>query len=234
MIQRTLTENRTRPLSADEQLRLIAEYRQTHDPAIEKRLVETNLRLVAKLARQLDRTHGRSFDDLLQEGCLGLIEGIRRFDPVHGARLSTYAAFWIRAFIVKHQMDNVRLVRSVRTRAERAAFFQGIINSSEVSLDAPVSADHTSLNDFLADPGPEPDRRAETEELTRKALTAATDLEGRLSGRELTILRERVLADDPTPRPAVAKRVALSGERVRQIEGNLRLAIRTQLESAAA
>src|SRR5215469_12746161 len=109
MTQRLLTDARTRPLSADDQRRLIVEYRRTNDLRIAEKLVETNLRLVAKIARQLDRTHGRSFDDLVQEGCLGLIEAIRRFDPAHGARLSTYAGFWIRAFILKHQMDNVRL-----------------------------------------------------------------------------------------------------------------------------
>jgi len=234
MIQRILTEARTRPLSADQQLRLIAEYRRTNDPRIVQQLVETNLRLVAKIARQLDRTRGRAFDDLLQEGCLGLMEGIRRFDPAHGARLSTYAGFWIRAFIIKHQMDNVRLVRAVRTRAERAAFFKGVVGSKEVSLDAPVTADRAPLGDFIADPAPEPDRRFEVAELTLKAHTAAIKLERRLSGRELTILRERVLAEDPTPRPVVARRVALSGERTRQIEVVLRTAIRDELEALPA
>jgi RNA polymerase sigma-32 factor len=221
MIQRILTEARTRPLSPDEQLRLIAAYRENEDPRIIRQLVETNLRLVAKIARQLDRTHGQSFDDLLQEGCLGLIEAIRRFDPAQGARLSTYAGFWIRAFILKHQMDNVRLVRAVRTRAERAAFFRGVVSSTEVSLDAPVTADRESA----------PDRQVEAAELAHKAHAAATKLERRLSARELTILRERVLADDPTPRPVVAKRVALSPERIRQIEGGLWMAIRDELEA---
>ncbi|MES1165849.1 MAG: sigma factor, partial [Verrucomicrobiota bacterium] len=72
---------RTNPLPAPEQDRLIRRLRQTGDPVIERRLVESNLRLVLKIARQLDRTHGRAFDDLVQEGCLGLIEAIRRYDP---------------------------------------------------------------------------------------------------------------------------------------------------------
>ncbi len=229
-----LSESRTRPLSADEQLRLVAEYRKTGDPRIEKVLVETNMRLVAKIARQLDRTGGRCFDDLLQEGCLGLIEGIRRFDPAHGARLTTYSVFWIRAFIIKYQMENVRLVRAVRTRAERAAFFRGVVGSKEVSLDVPVSADHGPLSDFVADQAPEPDRQVEAAELVHRTRQAASNLEGSLSSRELTILRERVLTDEPTPRPVIAKRVSLSGERVRQIEGGLRMAIRDRLEAPLA
>jgi RNA polymerase sigma-32 factor len=231
MSQPLLSSPRTRPLAADEQLRLVREYRKTKDPRIESRLVETNLRLVAKIVHQLDKTHGRSFEDLLQEGCLGLIEGIRRFDPDQGAQLLTYAGFWIRAFIRKYQMDNVRIVRAVRTRAERAAFFRGTVGSSEVSLDAPVAADRSPLGDFMADPAPEADRRLETAELTRKAHSAAMKLEGRLSGRDLTILRERVLADEPTPLRAVAKRVALSKERIRQIEGGLMTAIRHEIEA---
>jgi DNA-directed RNA polymerase specialized sigma subunit len=70
MIHQVLGTERTRPLSTDEQARLLAAYRETKDPRIERRLVETNLRLVAKIAHQLDRTDGRSLEDLIQEGCL--------------------------------------------------------------------------------------------------------------------------------------------------------------------
>jgi RNA polymerase sigma-32 factor len=230
MLQQLLSDARTRPLPANEQLRLMRAYHRTKDPAIERMLVETNLRLVAKLARQLDRTHGRSFEDLLQEGCLGLVEAIRRFDPERGAALSTYAGFWIRAYIGKFQMDNVRIVRSVRTRAERVAFFKGVVCPPEVSLDAPVSPDRTPLVEFMPDPGPEPDARVEAAELTYKARKAAKTLAGRLSRRDLTILNSRVLSDEPTPMQAVAQRMALSRERVRQIELGLMTAIRHELE----
>ncbi|HVV48226.1 MAG TPA: sigma-70 family RNA polymerase sigma factor [Polyangia bacterium] len=233
MIQRLLSHPGTRPLPADEQLRLIVEYRESKDPRIEKRLVETNLRLVAKIAHQLDRTRGRSFDDLFSEGCVGLVEGLRRFDPAQGARLSTYAAFWIRAYIHKYKMDNVRIVRAVRTRAERAAFFRGIVGATDVSWDAPVARDRAPLGELIADPAPAPDRRLERAELTRKARAAARSLERRLNGRDLTILRQRVLADEPIPLRAVARRVAVSGERIRQIELNLKAAIRDALEGGS-
>jgi RNA polymerase sigma-32 factor len=210
---------------------MVAEYRRTGDARIERALVETNLRLVAKLASQLDRTHGRCWDDLLQEGCLGLLQGIRRFDPTRGTRLATYASFWIRAFIVKYAMDNVRLVRVVRTRAARVAFFRGSIGSQEVSLDAPTEPDRGPLGDLVADPALPADRRLETAELACKARRSAAKLERRLIGRDLVILRERVLSADPTPLRALAERVALSRERVRQVEGRLRAAIRHDLEA---
>lgn len=234
MIRHLLSSPCTRPLSANEQLRLVREYRRTKDPRLEEKLVETNLRLVAKIVYQLDRTRGRSFDDLLQEGCLGLVEGIRRFDPGQGAALSTYAAFWIRAFIHKFQMENVRLVRAVRTRAQRAQFFRGTVGFEEVSLDAPVAPDRSPLVDLIADPAPPAEHRFEAAELTRRARTAATKLERSLTGRDLTILRERVLADEPTSLRAVAKRMALSSERIRQIEGGLMTAIRNELEERPA
>jgi RNA polymerase sigma-32 factor len=213
--------DRTRPLSADEQNRLILELRRTGDPAIEHRLVESNLRLVLKLARQLDRTNGRGFDDLVQEGSLGLIEAIRRFDPGKGTRLSTYAAFWIRAYIMKYAMENVRIVRAVRTRAERAAFFKGQVGCVETSLEAPAGREGTPLSEVMPDPGPPADLQLETAELAWRVRRSADALAPRLPVRHLTILRERLLADEPTSRPAVARRVSLSGERVRQIEGEL-------------
>lgn len=63
------------------------------------------------------------------------VEAVRRFDPARGARLSTYATLWIPAFIFKYAMDNVREVRVVRTREQRAALFQGRVGSTEISLE---------------------------------------------------------------------------------------------------
>lgn len=225
---------RTTPLPPAEQDRLLRELRRTGNAAIERRLVESNLRLVLKIARQLDRTRGRAFDDLVQEGCLGLIEAIHRYDPAKGARLSTYAAFWIRACMMKYAMDNVRIVRAVRTRAERAAFFKGVVGSAEVPLDARRGPDGTSIGDVIADPEAPADRRLETAELAWWVRRSADALAPRLPGRHATVLRDRLLADEPLPRQRVARRMSLSGERVRQIEVELQSMIRSQLVPAAA
>ena len=225
---------RTRPLSAAEQDRLIRELRRTADPAIQRRLVESNLRLVLKLARQLDRTRGRTFDDLVQEGTLGLLEAIRRFDPGKGARLSTYAAFWIRAYIMKYAMDNVRIVRAVRTRAERLAFFKGQVAFNEVSLEAPASRDGVPLVEAMPDPGTPADLQLETAELAWRVRRSADTLALRLPVRHVKILRERLLDDEPASRRAVARRVSLSGERVRQIEGELQAMLHKNLRQPVA
>ncbi|MFL5307655.1 MAG: sigma-70 family RNA polymerase sigma factor [Polyangia bacterium] len=224
--------SRTKPLPAAEQDRLMRELRRTGDPAIQRRLVETNLRLVLKIARNLDRTRGRSFDDTVQEGCLGLIEAIRRFDPTKGARLTTYAGFWIRAYIMKYAMDNVRIVRAVRTRADRAAFFQGVVAPAEISLDARDSSDGTTLADVLPDGEIPADRRLELAELASCVRRSARRLAPRLPPSHREVLRQRLLAEAPAPRQSVARRMSVSGERVRQIELQLRSMLRSELAAA--
>jgi RNA polymerase sigma-32 factor len=225
----SLDDRHARPLPAAEQQRLASAYRKTRDPKIEDRLVHANLRLVVKIARELDRTRGRQLEDLVQEGALGLIQAIRRFDPAKGASLITYAAFWIRAFVMKHIMENVRVVRVVRTRAERVAFFHGVVGAAEVSFDAKSVRDARPLKDLVADPAPRTDEVVETAELVQRVREVVARLEGRLESRDATILRERLLTDEPRSLGDLGRRVSLSGERVRQIEGRLRAEIRTSL-----
>ena len=230
MIHHLLDRAACRPRPVNEQMQLVCEYRRTGDAKIERILVESNLRLVVKIARQIDRSQGRCLDDLVQEGCLGLMEGIRRFDPNRGTRLSTYAAFWIRAYILKFTMDNVRVVRVVRTRAGRAAFFKGVVGGAEVSFDTAVGPDAAPIGQHLPDPAPRADWLLERAELARGIERSAARLEQRLGSRDRTILKERLLAAEPATLQTVATRVCLSAERVRQIEQGLKTAIRAALE----
>src|SRR5690606_29076086 len=62
--------------------------------------------------------------DLIQEGNVGLVQAVQRFDPYQGVKLSSYAAYWIRAYILKYLLDNIRLVRLGTTRAQRKLFFR--------------------------------------------------------------------------------------------------------------
>lgn len=102
---------------------LIEEYGRTRAPAIEDQLVRSQLGLVWRLARQ-HRVRGVDLEDLVQEGALGLLEAIRRFEPRRGVRLSTYAAWWIRAFQWRFLLRNHRLVRIGTTEAQRRIFFR--------------------------------------------------------------------------------------------------------------
>lgn len=93
------------------------------DRTAARRLVVHNLRLVVKMAYKYKRTWA-SVLDLVQEGNVGLIEAVQRFDPFKGARFSTYAAFWIRAYMLRYLLEHSRMVRIARTRTGRKLFFR--------------------------------------------------------------------------------------------------------------
>ena len=109
-------------LSAEEQNRLAVRYRETGDVSAAYQLVTTNLRLVVKIAHEYRRT-AFSLLDLIQEGNIGLMQAVRKFDPYRGVKLSSYAAWWIRAYIIRYIMDNWRLVKIGTTRVQRRLFF---------------------------------------------------------------------------------------------------------------
>jgi RNA polymerase sigma-32 factor len=107
------------PLSREEEAALAREYRETGSRDALFRLVTANLMLVVRVALSFRRA-ARNLLDLVQEGNLGLLQAIDRFDPEVGARLPTYAGWWIRAYMVKFLLDNARLVRVGTTNARRA------------------------------------------------------------------------------------------------------------------
>ena len=225
-----IDQERSRPLGLAEQQRLAALYSQTRDPRIEHRLIEANLRLVIKIAREANRVHRHPLEDLVQEGTLGLIRAIRKYQPTKGANLSTYAGIWIRACVRKHIMDNVRVVRGVRTRKQRADYFRGILEVTQVSLDTPRTKGARPLQDLLIDPAPAADDVVEAAELTHRLRSETARLKARLSRRDAIILNERLLAEDPKPLRMLARRLSLSGERVRQIEVKLLSTIQGEFE----
>ncbi len=105
-------------LDRDEEHRLALHYRETGDRESAYRLVTSNLRLVVKIAMIYHKVH-KNLLDLIQEGNLGLIHAVRKFDPNRGTRLTTYAAWWIKAYILKFLLDNSRLVKLGTTNARR-------------------------------------------------------------------------------------------------------------------
>jgi RNA polymerase sigma-32 factor len=110
-------------LTREEEQRLFEEYRRTGDKKIETRLVESQLGLVGRLA-QVYLLKGIDPHDLFQEGAIGLLEAVRRFDPSRGTRLSTYASHWIRAYVFRYTLANYRLVRLGTTERQRRVFYR--------------------------------------------------------------------------------------------------------------
>ena len=133
-LRRYLAEiSRFAPLSRDEEHKLAVEYRETEDRETAYRLVTSNLKLVVKIAMIYHKVY-RNLLDLIQEGNLGLIQAVRRFDPYRGTRLPTYAAWWIKAYILKFLLDNTRMVKIGTTNTRRKILMN--LNKEKRELEA--------------------------------------------------------------------------------------------------
>jgi RNA polymerase sigma-32 factor len=109
-------------LSREEEHEVAVLYSQSGDPRLARRLITANLRLVVKIAQDYRRAH-RNLLDLIQEGNIGLIHAVQKYDPYRGVKLSSYASWWIRAYILKFILANWRLVKVGTTQAQRKLFF---------------------------------------------------------------------------------------------------------------
>jgi len=109
-------------LSREEEHELAVEYAKRRDPQIARRLITANLRLVVKIAHEYKRAF-RNLLDLVQEGNLGLLQAVEKYDPHRGVKLSSYAAWWIRAYMLKYILNNWRLVKIGTTQVQRKLFF---------------------------------------------------------------------------------------------------------------
>jgi RNA polymerase sigma-32 factor len=111
------------PISREEEHELAVKWVEEGDVEAARRLVLANLRLVVKIAMDYRRAWVNVLD-LIQDGNVGLMEAVQRYDPYQGVKLSSYAAYWIRAYILKYILDNFRIVRLGTTRAQRKLFFR--------------------------------------------------------------------------------------------------------------
>jgi RNA polymerase sigma-32 factor len=109
-------------LTPEEEHTLAVTYAQTGDVKAAARLVTSNLRLVVKIAYDYRRAY-RNLLDLVQEGNIGLMQAVKKYDPYKGVKLSSYAAWWIRAYILRFILNNWRLVKIGTTQAQRKLFF---------------------------------------------------------------------------------------------------------------
>lgn len=121
------------PLSREEEHKLALQYSETGDRETAYRLVTSNLKLVVKIAMIYHKVY-RNLLDLIQEGNLGLIQAVQRFDPHRGTRLPTYAAWWIKAYILKFLLDNTRMVKIGTTNTRRKILMN--LNKEKRELEA--------------------------------------------------------------------------------------------------
>ncbi|MEZ4409668.1 MAG: RNA polymerase factor sigma-32 [Polyangiales bacterium] len=255
-------------LTPDEEHALAVRYAETGDVEAAARMVTANLRLVVKIAYEYRRAY-RNLMDIIQEGNIGLMQAVKRYDPYRGVKLSSYAAWWIRAYILRFILNNWRLVKLGTTQVQRKLFFNlnkekqrlasmGIdptsselarrldvpenevvdmdrrLSGGDVSLDAPLGdgdGKATTRMDLLPASGASVDEALSGFELDDMVRARLAAFEQTLSGKDITIFRDRLVADDPATLQEIGERYGISRERVRQLEKRLQDKLRVYLQS---
>ena len=262
-MQLFLNEVRRHPLLTKEEEIGLAKRIEDGDAEAKERMINSNLRLVVSLAK---RYQGQDLPllDLIQEGILGLIRAVEKFDWRRGYKFSTYATFWIRQAIQRGIANKARTIRipvHIGQRERKIARFQRELQQSfgrpptdeEVaeaadlkvedieelrdaartvtSLDRPVGEEgEAAFGDLLPSELPEPEEEVDVS-LRSEALMRALD---QLPDRERQVVQLRfgVNGGEPTPLRETGRRMGLSPERVRQLEGKAlkRLASTREME----
>ncbi|MGD9157508.1 MAG: RNA polymerase factor sigma-32 [Desulfobacteraceae bacterium] len=110
-------------LTKEEETELAIRVKEHNDEEAAYRLVTSNLRLVVKIAMDFHRYWTKSLLDLIQEGNLGLIQAVRKFDPYRGIKFSYYSSYWIKAYMLSFIMKNWKLVKIGTTQTQRKLFY---------------------------------------------------------------------------------------------------------------
>lgn len=116
-------------LSKEEEESLINQLHETGDIEAAKKLVVSNLRLVVKIAMEYKSAY-KNVMDLIQEGNIGLMKAVSKYNPEKGAKLSYYASWWIKSYILKFILDNFRLIK-IGTTAEQKKLFYNLMREKE-------------------------------------------------------------------------------------------------------
>jgi RNA polymerase sigma-32 factor len=139
--------SRHKLLSIEEERELTAELLRTGDIDVAKKLVLANLRLVVKIALEYKSAH-KNIMDLIQEGNIGLMKAVSKYDPSKGAKLSYYASWWIRSYILKFILDNFRLIK-IGTTQEQKKLFYNLMREKQRLMNMGINPDVKLLSDNL-------------------------------------------------------------------------------------
>lgn len=252
-----LQEIRKYPLlTREEEMDLAKRYFEDKDPQIAQKLVHSNLRFVVKVAAEYSK-FGSKMIDLIQEGNVGLMHAVKEYNPYKGARLITYAVWWIRGYIQEYLMRQYSMVRIGTTQNQRKLFYQlqkhkEVLTSAksadqiralskeldipedeiqvmaqrlfmrDTSLDKKVDEDSTSsmmdLQSTPEEPLDETLARLEQLELLKEKIQ---DIRPELTEKELILLDERILNDQPLTLQEIGHKYGITREAVRQTEARL-------------
>ena len=249
--------NQVEQLSREEERELALRVK-AGDREASRRIAEACLPFVVSIAIEY-RRWGVPLEDIIQQGNVGLIRAVAKFDPAKDCRLATYAAYWIRAEIREYVVRAYRVVRLGTTKAERRALrayrttresdpeklaavsglpvervrsLLPLLQAREASLETGKD-DRSPVIDRIAAIGPSPEEEARDHQAAERSRVAVREALGDLSEREKLIVRDRLMSDEPRTLQELGDELGVSKERVRQLEQRTLTKLRQRLRHVA-
>jgi RNA polymerase sigma-32 factor len=241
-------------LTKDEEFQLAVRYRDYNDISAAHKLITSNLRFVVKVALEY-KSYGVKLLDLIQEGNIGLMMAVKKFNPDRGYRFISYAIWWIRAYMQNFIIKTWSLVKIGTTQAQKKLFYkigkvrkalesnqenekkyellakdlevhkedviemEQRMSSRDLSLDSTFDEGNELTHlDLLQENSPDQEEvlaHEQEKEIREQEVQKAMK---RLNEKEVYIIRNRIMADEPRTLQEIGDHLKLSRERVRQIE----------------
>jgi RNA polymerase sigma-32 factor len=248
-------------LTPDEEFQLAVRFIEEGDEEAGRKLVTSNLRFVVKIAMEY-RNYGVKLADLIQEGNIGLMKAVSKFDPYTGYRLISYAVWWIKACIHNYIQKSWSLVKIGTTQTQRK-LFNNLIKGQrhetdneslsaelgvgerdleemmirmkrDVSLDASLTDDDDDFTTMDLLPSESFNQEVVVEiNFTRDRIHETLEkCRSELTEREQFILQHRIMTDEPMTLEEIGDVYQVSRERIRQIEANALRKIKPYFEEA--
>ena len=241
-------------LSREEEFKLAVKYRKYNDIDAAQQLITSNLRFVVKVAFEY-KSYGVKLQDLIQEGNIGLMMAVKKFNPYKGYRFISYAIWWIRAYIQNFIIKTWSLVKIGTTQAQKKLFYkigkvrkalesggadekkyerlardldvakedivemEQRMSSRDLSLDTPFDEGQelTHLELLREDSLNQEEAIAQEEEKKIREHEVQNAMK-RLNEKEVYVIKNRIMAEEPLTLQEIGDHLKLSRERVRQIE----------------
>lgn len=178
-------------VSAEEERKLAEDYRKYNDVEAARKLVSAHLRLVVKIAMEYRNAYYNVLD-LIQEGNVGLMHAVKKFDPDKGARFAHYASWWIRSLILKYILDNFRLIRIGTTKDQKKLFYN-LMREKEKIESLGFTADKKLLSKAL-----DVSEKA-VEEMSQRLVQPEYALEGPVGRSGEALLKDFIAVDQQSP-----------------------------------